>query len=99
MKPEYCKLGDILGEALRQYNFDQTITQAQVKEAYERVVGPMLMKLTYSIHYDTVKHTLYLRLASPALRQEYSYKLSDLMESINSQVASSEAKVRRIVLG
>ena len=97
MKAEYSKLGDILGQALRRYNFDETITQAQVKEAYSQVVGPMLTKLTYSLHFDPTTHILHLRLASPALRQEYSYKLTDLMQAINDKLHSPV--VQRITLG
>lgn len=85
-KPEFCKLGDVLGSALRQYNFDETITQSQVEQAYRELVGPFLAKLTYSVRYDADHHTLFLHISSPAMRQEFSYKIEDLRRSINERL-------------
>lgn len=92
MKEEFGKIGDLLSAALRRYNFDATITQSQVKEAYKAVVGEWLTKLTYSIYFDQATGTLHLSLASPALRQEYSYSQTSLMERINAQLPSPLVK-------
>lgn len=94
---DFCKLSDVLGAALKKYNFDETITQGQVERAYKELVGPFLAKLTYSIHYDNERHTLFLKISSPAMRQEFSYKIEELRRSINERLP--QPIIHHIVLG
>ena len=87
---------DLIEAALRRYNFNESITENQVVRAYKEVVGEFLVSLTRSVSYDVRSHTLKVVFASPALKNEISYKLTDLRNSINKKIGTDEA--RRIVL-
>ena len=87
---------DLIEAALRRYNFNESITENQVVRAYKEVVGEFLVSLTRSASYDVSSHTLKVVFASPALKNEISYKLTDLRNSINKKIGTDE--VRRIVL-
>lgn len=87
---------DLVNAALREYNFNDSITSERVVQAYREVVGEFLDKLTRSVHYDTTSHTLKVVFASPALKNEISYKVSDLIASINKRLGENE--VRKLLL-
>ena len=95
MSTEYT-IKDLIDAALRRYNFDQSITKEHVEQAYRKVVGNFIVKLTRSVYYDTTSKTLKVVLSAPALKNEISYKLTDLRQAINKEVGSEE--VDRIVL-
>ncbi len=90
------RLGDLIDAALRRYNFDESITRNRVEQAYNDVVGEFIVKLTRAVCYDTRFHTLKVTLASPALKNELTYKLSDLTSAINNSLGRVE--VKKIVL-
>ena len=89
-------LKDLLVDALKKYNFDSSIVKMQVEQAYKEVVGEFIVKLTRSIVFDDNSRTLIVCLASPALRQELSYKTTDLLKAINSKLQGTV--VNKIVL-
>lgn len=87
---------DLIDAALRRYNFDESITKERVERTYCKVVGEFIVKLTRSVYYDTRSKTLKVVLSAPALKNELSYKVSDLCTSINNELGREE--VKRIVL-
>ncbi len=89
-------LKDLIDKALRSFNFDESIVVDRVTNAYRDAVGPFLTKLTRAVHYEVSTHTLKVTLASPALKNELTYKTTDLIEAINSRIGRAE--VKRIVL-
>lgn len=93
--PHEFTIGDLIEAALRRYSFNESITREQVEQAYRHVVGDFIVKLTRSVHYDVCTHTLHVSFAAPALRQELSYKVSDLIKAINDRLHS--AVVEKIV--
>lgn len=95
MKHEFI-LKDLIEPAMRRYNFDSSITSQRVTQAYEATVGEFITKMTRSLRYDVATHTLYLTPASPALKNELSYKTTDLIAALNRHIGKEE--VRRIVL-
>lgn len=96
MSNDPIQLKDILETALKSCHLDDSITKFQVEEAYRNIVGEMVTQLTYSARYDVKSHTLYLKLASPALRQEFSFKTESLIEAINKKLPAPA--VQKIVI-
>ena len=86
--PHEYTIGDLIEAALRRYNFDESITREQVEQAYRDVVGEFIVKLTRSVRYHGGSRTLYVSLSAPALRQELSYKTTDLLNAINNKLHS-----------
>lgn len=89
-------LKDLIDAALRKYNFDESITVERVEQAYRDTVGEFIVKLTRAVNYDMRSHTLKVTLSSPALKNELSYKITDLREAINKKLGKEE--VRKVVL-
>ena len=83
---------ELIDKALRQYNFDDSIVRGRVAQAYEQAVGEFIMKLTRSVRYEVATHTLFVTLASPALKNELTYKTSDLIGAVNKHYGSQEVK-------
>ena len=94
-KHEYT-LKDLLDAALRKYNFDESITVERVEQAYRDTVGQFIVMLTRAVNYDLRTHTLKVTLSSPALKNELTYKTTDLKNAINKKLEREE--VRKIVL-
>lgn len=76
-----------LMQAFRRMNMTDAVNEYQVKEAYRSIVGDFINKLTWSVRYDN--RTLYIKLASAALKQELSFRRNDLAHRINDQLGRS----------
>lgn len=83
---------ELVDAALRRYNFDATITRGHVAIAYREVVGEFIAKLTRSVSYNTDSHTLTVRLSAAALKNELTYKTSDLIAALNRQLGADEVQ-------
>ena len=88
MRHEYT-IKDLIDAALREYNFDESITKERVVQAYRDTVGEFLVKLTRAVDYDVANHTLKVTFASPALKNEDSYKVGDLIAAINKRLGKN----------
>ena len=75
------KLADVLMVVYRRMELDDAANELEVKNTYHKVVGNLISKLTWDVKYD--KGTLYVKLASAALRNELMYKKTDLENKIN----------------
>lgn len=89
MGHEYT-IKDLIDAALRRYNFDESISQGKVEQAYRDVVGEFIVKLTRSVKYEPATHTLKVVLSVPALKNELTYKTTDLIAAINRKLDSNE---------
>ncbi len=89
MNHEYT-IKDLIDAALKRYNFDESIVRGHVEQAYKEVVGEFIVQLTRSVRYDAGSHTLKVVLSSPALKNELTYKTSDLITAINKKLGSNE---------
>ena len=81
---------ELIDAALKRYNFTSSITREEVEQAYRLVVGEFIVKLTRSVHYDTRSHTLRVELSAAALKNELSYKTTDLVNAINKKLGNDE---------
>ncbi len=75
------KLGDVIRELIEAYGLKPKLSEAAVVESWEEVVGKMIAKHTRDVYIKNKK--LFVRIDSPALKNELSYSRSTLMENLN----------------
>ncbi|MBR3725299.1 MAG: DUF721 domain-containing protein [Bacteroidales bacterium] len=86
-------LQDLLRKAYQRLDMTEAVTEMEVKEAYKKVVGDLIGKLTWEIRFKD--GTLKVSIASPGLRQELWYRRESLMEKINDMLG--RPVIKRIV--
>jgi len=77
-------LGEVIREMLSSYRLEGKIKQARIIEAWPEVVGEMITRYTRDIYFKRTR--LYVKIDSPALKNELSYSKSDIMNSLNKIV-------------
>ena len=92
-KNEYT-LKDAIDLFLIKKNYKKDILPYQIIDAYHKIVGPFISKLTANINFSN--KTLYILITSAALRNELSYKKDYLISEINK--ALGEEVIDRIIL-
>ncbi|MCR5822422.1 MAG: DUF721 domain-containing protein [Bacteroidales bacterium] len=88
-EPDY-KLSGWLKQAFKTINMDDTATEIEVRDAYSRLVGDLIMKLTWEINFD--KGVLRVKLASAALRQELTLRRESLQQKLNETLGRNAVK-------
>lgn len=83
-------LQDLLRKAFHRLEMDDMADEIEVKQAYHRVVGDLISRLTTNVRFD--RGTLTVRLASPALRHELSYRRAGLIEAMNNALGRNVVK-------
>ncbi len=96
MQGDASSIKELMAQAFHEFHLDDTLIRGQVEQAYRETVGELVTKLTYTVRYSPESHILYLRYASPALRQEMNYKITDLINAINTRLNRQE--VQKIVV-
>lgn len=77
-------LGEVIREMLSSYRLEGKLKQARVIEAWPEVAGEMITKYTRDIYFKQTR--LYVKIASPALKNELSYSRTDIINSLNEIV-------------
>ncbi|MDA3907090.1 MAG: DUF721 domain-containing protein [Bacteroidales bacterium] len=78
------KIDQVFHDLLRAYGISRKYDEHRMKNEWENVVGQTIAKQTKSLIID--KEIIYVRLNSPALRQEMGYSKSSLIKSLNKAV-------------
>ena len=78
------KIDQAFQELLRAYGISRKYDEYRLKNEWENSVGKTIALQTKSIIID--KEVLYVRLNSPALRQELGYAKSSLLDKLNAAV-------------
>jgi hypothetical protein len=74
-------LKEVIKELLEAYKLKEGLQVTNVLQAWDQIAGPYISKYTEKIY---IKHKkLYLKLSSPALKQELSYSKTDLVHRLN----------------
>ncbi|HCT71118.1 hypothetical protein SDC9_14935 [bioreactor metagenome] len=74
-------LRQVIEELIEAYRLSDKLNQARVISLWDNVVGKMIARDTTHLY---IKHkTLYVKLNSPALREELGYAKSKLIKSLN----------------
>ena len=88
-------LQDLLKKAYRSLDMDDTVDVMEVRNAYHKVVGDLISRLTWSVRYDA--GVLTVALASAALRQELTFRKEGLAARINEVLGRPVVKSIRFV--
>ena len=83
-------LQDLLKSVYHNLDMDDTADEIEVKDAYSRVVGDLISRLSRSVRFS--QGTLTVQLASAALRQELFYRRDSLAEKINEAIGRRAVK-------
>lgn len=77
-------LKEVLLDMVTQYRLKQGISEAQVKAAWARLMGPSIIQHTTQVR--VIRKKLYLMIDSPALRQELFYGREKIRKMLNQDL-------------
>ena len=80
-------LKEVINELIKTYKLEDGITETRIIASWENVVGNLIYKHTDKIYIR--KHNLYLKLDSPALKQELSFAKSTIIKKLNKAVGQN----------
>ena len=86
-------LKEVVRELLRTYCWGGKIGEIRLMNSWEKVVGKMISK--HTIKLDVRKKVLFVKLDSPALKNELSFAKEKIMKSLNEEVG--EVVINKIV--
>lgn len=78
------KINQTFYELLRAYGISRQYDEFRLKKEWENVVGKSISRQTLSLRIE--QDVLYVKLSSPALRQELTYARSRLLTALNKAV-------------
>ena len=77
-------LGEVIKDFLRQSGWERKLDEVKIMTEWDKVLGPSLAKYTEEVFVQNNK--LHIRLNSSTLRQELSYKKTELVNELNAAV-------------
>ena len=83
-KSNQKSLGEIIQDFLKQSGWERKLDEVNIMTEWDKVLGPSLAKYTEEVFIKNKK--LYIRLNSSTLRQELSYKKSEIVKDLNAAV-------------
>ncbi len=82
--PNQNTLGEAIKKMLKAYRLENKVTETDLWQSWEVIMGPSIYKHTQSI--ELRDKVLLIRLDSSALRQELSFAKVKIVEKINEHV-------------
>ena len=79
--PNNQSIGDVIKELLSSYKLEGKLKQARIIEAWPAVTGKMITNHTKDLYIRGTK--LFVKLDSPALKNELSYSKSQIVDALN----------------
>tara|TARA_B100000524_G_scaffold179983_1_gene92709 strand:+ start:842 stop:1135 length:294 start_codon:yes stop_codon:yes gene_type:complete len=83
-KSNQQSLGEIIQDFLKQSGWERKLDEVNIMTEWDKVLGPTLAKYTEEVFIKNKK--LHIRLNSSTLRQELSYKKSEIVKDLNAAV-------------
>lgn len=77
-------LKEVIKELLNAYRLNDGITEAQLIESWGKTAGPYVAKFTERI--SIRNGIMYLKISSPALKNELIYARNELIETLNNSI-------------
>ncbi|MDD5764865.1 MAG: DUF721 domain-containing protein [Candidatus Marinimicrobia bacterium] len=90
----FTSLGDALQKMLRKYDIDKSIRQNQAMDVWNQIVGKAIS--IHAIPEKVAFGKLYIRVDSPAWRNELSFRKIEIMKKINKKLQGE--MIKEIVL-
>lgn len=79
-------VGDLIRQYLRQQGLESPLNEYRLIQGWSHVMGPIVARYTRDIAIRN--QTLYIRLSSPAIRQELSMQRRELVTRLNEYVGA-----------
>lgn len=79
-------LGEVIRELIETYRLEGKLNELKVIHAWESVVGKMIAKHTKDIYIRNKK--LFVKVDSPALKNELIYSTSVILENLNKEAGT-----------
>jgi len=79
-------LGEVIRELIETYHLEGKLNELKVIHSWEKVVGVMIAKYTRDLQIRNGK--LFVKIDSPALKNELSYSSSVIIERLNKEAGS-----------
>jgi predicted nucleic acid-binding Zn ribbon protein len=80
-KSNLIRVGDAIAQLLKQEKLDVRLAQFSVRTSWKEIVGEVVAKNTSSIYFKD--KTIFVTLASDALRHELSFRKETIVSNIN----------------
>lgn len=81
MEDNSQKLGNVIREMIEAYGLKSKLSEASLVESWEKTVGKMIARHTKDLYIKNKK--LFVRIDSPALRNELTYSRTKLLDNLN----------------
>jgi predicted nucleic acid-binding Zn ribbon protein len=79
-------LGDAIREMIESYGLKNKLSEANLVHSWEHIVGKMIANHTKDLYIKNGK--LFVRIDSPALKNELNYNRSELLDTLNEAAGS-----------
>ena len=83
-------LHEVIRDFLKQSGWERKLDEVKIMTEWDKILGPSLAKYTEEVFIRNKK--LHIRLNSSTLRQELSYKKSEIVEDLNAAVGREVIK-------
>ena len=87
-------LGEAIREMLENYNLQDKLIEADLISVWGELVGPMIQRHTTEVRIN--KKKLYVKIDSPAVKNELLYLRSQIIETLNNH--AGKKVIEEIVL-
>jgi predicted nucleic acid-binding Zn ribbon protein len=84
MRTSEISIKDALDKLLHAYKLKSKVQEAQLVNAWERIMGKMIERHTRDLYIKNKK--LYIKLDSAVVRQELTYARSKVLERVNEEL-------------
>lgn len=91
---EESSVQDVLGKMIQGYKLDKGFDRVNVREAWNRLLGPGIANYTTQV--ELRKSTLFVALSSNVLREELSYGIDKIIKMLNEDLGKEV--VTKIIL-
>jgi predicted nucleic acid-binding Zn ribbon protein len=77
-------LGDAIRHFLHQYGLERKLRETQLMASWEKVAGKMVAG--HTVHLTVKNKVLFVKIDSPALRNELNYSRDKIVRALNKEV-------------
>ncbi len=79
-------IGEVLKELIETYRLEGKLNELKIIHSWEKVVGDMIARHTIDLYIRNGK--LFVKVDSPALKNELTYSSSMIIENLNNEAGS-----------
>jgi len=76
-------LGEVIKELIETYSLEGKLNEVKIIHSWQKVVGDMIARHTKDLYFRNGK--LFVKIDSPALKNELTYSSSTIVEKLNAE--------------